>query len=251
VIRRWAAGFALERLENVQMSKKPSYEELEQRVRELEKKLRPTKFEEGLSESRELFEKIFMSQRDAIFILNSEVPPTIVDCNPAAEKSFGYSRQEMMGKDTRFLHVSEEALAEFQKKLYSTIDKQGFFYLNDFVMKRKNGTLFPSEHTVVPLNNERGECIGWTSVVRDITGQKQMEEEIRKSNERYQLLADNVSDVIFMRDMNFNFTYLSPSVEKMTGYSVEEAMSLTLEETYTPHSIEVAMQALSEELSKE
>jgi PAS domain S-box-containing protein len=233
------------------MSEKPSFEALEQRVRELEKKATPTDFEVALSESRELFEKTFMSQKDAIFILNSLVPPRIFNCNPAAEKTFGYSRQEMLGRDTKFLHVSEEALAEFQKKLYPTIAEQGFFYLNDFVMKRKDGTLFPGEHMVVPLNNERGERIGWTSVVRDITSQKQMEEAIRKSNERYQLLADNVSDVIFIRDMDFRFTYLSPSIVKMTGYSVEEAMSLTLSEAYTTHSIEVAMQALSEELSKE
>jgi PAS domain S-box-containing protein len=233
------------------MSKKPSYEELEQRIRELEKMLLPTDVEMGLSESRELFEKTFMSQRDAIFILDSAVPPTIVNCNSAAEKIFGHSRHEMLGKDTKFLHGSEEALAEFQKKLYPTIAEQGFFYLNDFGMKRKDGTLFPSEHTVVPLNNERGERIGWTSVVRDITGQKQMEQEMRKRKERYQLLADNVSDVIFIRDMNFRFTYISPSVVKMTGYSVEEAMTLTMAEAYTPHAIELAMKALSEELSIE
>src|SRR5437763_1193989 len=109
------------------MSKKPSYEELERRVRELEKKILPTDFEAASIESRELFEKTFMSQRDAIFILSSVVPPTIFNCNTAAEKIFGYSRQEMLGKDTKFLHVSEETLAEFQKKLYPTIAKQGFF----------------------------------------------------------------------------------------------------------------------------
>jgi len=233
------------------MSKKPSYEELERRVRELEKKILPTDFEAASIESRELFEKTFMSQRDAIFILSSVVPPTIFNCNTAAEKIFGYSRQEMLGKDTKFLHVSEETLAEFQKKLYPTIAKQGFFYLNDFVMKRKDGTLFPSEHTVVPLNSEEGERIGWTSVVRDVTGQKQMEKSIRESNERYQLLAENVSDVMWIRDMNFRFTYLSPSVEKMTGFSVEEAMTLPIGEAYTPGSIKVAMEAFSEELSIE
>jgi PAS domain S-box-containing protein len=231
--------------------KKPSYEELEHRIRELEKKVSPTAIEEALRESKELFEKTFRSQRDAIFILNAHIPPVIIDCNPAAEKIFGYSRHEMLGKDTEFLHISKDALAEFQKKFYPTIAKQGFFYLKDFMMKRKDGTFFPSEHTVVPLDNEKAEHTGWTSVVRDITSQKQMEEAMRKSNEDYRLLAENVSDVIFIRDMNLRFTYISPSVEKLTGYSVEEAMALTLAEAYTPHSVEVAMEAFSEELSLE
>lgn len=233
------------------VSKKPSYEELEQRIRELEKKISAAQLEAALRESRDLFKKAFMSQRDAVFILNADTPPIIMDCNPAGEMMFGYCRQEMVGKDTEFLHVSKEAPAEFQKKLRQTIAQQGFLYLKDFVMKRKDGTPFPGDHTVVPLNNEKGELTGWVSVIRDATERKQLEETVRESNEHYRLLADNVSDVIFMRDLNFRFTYISPSVEKMTGYSVEEAMSLTMEEAYTPRSIKVAMEAFSEELSRE
>ncbi len=233
------------------MTKKPSYDELEQRVGELEKELSEGEVDAALRKSRELFEKTFRSQRDAIFILNAGIPPTIVDCNPAAENTFGYSRHEMLGKDTEFLHISRDALAEFQKHLYPKVAEKGFFHLDSFMMKRKDGKLFPTEHTVVPLSNERAEHIGWVSVVRDITRQKQMEEATQKSNERYQLFADNVSDVIFIRDMNLRFTYISPSVEKMTGYTVEEAMALTMAEAYTPHSVELATKAFIEELSRE
>ncbi len=74
---------------------------------------------------------------------------------------------------------------------------------------------------------------------------------MRKNTEHYRLLAENVSDVIFIRDMNLHFTYISPSVERLTGYSVEEAMALTMAEAYTPHSIKLAMEAFSEELSRE
>ena len=233
------------------MTKKPSYEELEQRLRELEDKVSEGRLDEELKESRELFEKTFMSQRDAIFILDAEIPPTIVDCNPAAEKIFEYSRHEMLGKDTGFLHVSKNALAEFQKKLYPAIAEQGFFSLHDFMMKRKDGTFFASEHTVVPLNNEKREHTGWASVVRDITGQKRLEEEMRESSERYRLLAENVSDVLFIMDMNLRSTYISPSVEKLTGYSVEEAKALSIPEAYTPRSVELAIEAFAEELSLE
>jgi PAS domain S-box-containing protein len=233
------------------MTKKPSYEELEHRVAELEKKLSQRGLDEALKKSRELFEKTFMSQRDAIFILNAGIPPTIVDCNPAAERIFKYSRHEMLGKDTGFLHVSRDALAEFQEKLHPAIAEQGFFYLNDFMMKRKDGTLFPSEHTVVPLNNERAERAGWASVVRDVTTLKGLEEAMRESSERFRLLAENVSDVFFLTDMNLRPTYISPSVERLTGYSVEEARALPMAEAYTPQSVAAAMEAFSEELSIE
>jgi hypothetical protein len=64
-------------------SKKPSYEELEQRVAELETKMHPAGFDKKPRESRELFEKTFMSLRDAIFVLDTGIPPKIIDCNPA------------------------------------------------------------------------------------------------------------------------------------------------------------------------
>ncbi|MGD9272429.1 MAG: PAS domain S-box protein [Syntrophobacterales bacterium] len=136
--------------------------------------------ERELRESKDLFEKVFESQRDALFILDGSVPVKISDCNPAATRMFGYDRQEMLGNTTNFLHVDEASLKEFQKQLQPAVTEQGFFHLAEFKMKRKNGTVFPTEHTVLGLENEQGERIGWVSVVRDITERGQAEEEKKK-----------------------------------------------------------------------
>ncbi|MEE9530721.1 MAG: PAS domain S-box protein, partial [Syntrophobacteria bacterium] len=133
-----------------------------------------------LRESKDLFQKVFESQRDALFILDASVPARISDCNPAAAEVFGYNRHEMLGNTTNFLHVDESSLRKFQEQLHPAVTEQGFFHLAEFEMKRKDGTVFPTEHTVLELEDEKGERIGWVSVVRDITEREQAEEEKKK-----------------------------------------------------------------------
>lgn len=136
--------------------------------------------EQELRESKDLFQKVFESQRDALFILDASVPARISDCNPTAAKMFGYNRQEILGNTTNFLHVDESSLRKFQEQLYPAVTELGFFHLAEFEMKQKDGTVFPTEHTVLGLKDEKGERIGWVSVVRDITEREQAEEEKKK-----------------------------------------------------------------------
>lgn len=145
--------------------------------REVEERKRA---EEALRESEERFRKTFISQHDAIFVLDAKKPPRIIDCNPAATEVFGYTRDEMLGHTTTFLHVDEISLRKFQEHLYSAVAERGFLYLSDFAMKRKDGTIFPTEHSVMPLQDDEGKSVGWLSVVYDITKRKEAEERERE-----------------------------------------------------------------------
>ncbi len=77
------------------------------------------------------------------------------------------------------------------------------------------------------------------------------EEALKASEELYRLLADNASDIIFTMDLNLRFTYVSPSVKRIRGFEVEEAMAQGVEEAITPQSLNTAMQVYEEELAHE
>jgi len=72
---------------------------------------------------------------------------------------------------------------------------------------------------------------------------------LRVSEERHRLLADNASDVIWMMNLEGRFTYISPSVEKLRGYSSSEVMQQSMEQALTPSSLPVAMEAFTKSLT--
>jgi PAS domain S-box-containing protein len=85
----------------------------------------------------------------------------------------------------------------------------------------------------------------------DITEHKRAEEALKENKNKYRLLADNVNDVIFVLDMNLNYTYISPSVKILRGYEPEEVMKQPPFETLTPSSWDLAMRTLSEVIELE
>lgn len=69
-----------------------------------------------------------------------------------------------------------------------------------------------------------------------------------ESEQKYRLLADNATDIIWMTDMSFSFTYISPSVERVRGLTAREAMRRPLEETVTPDSNRKLRKIFQEEM---
>jgi PAS domain S-box-containing protein len=71
--------------------------------------------------------------------------------------------------------------------------------------------------------------------------------ELEASEKRYRILADNVNDLFWATDLKLNFTYISPSVSRIYGYTVEEAMNLKLNQWYTTESHQAILQAYQEQ----
>ena len=83
-----------------------------------------------------------------------------------------------------------------------------------------------------------------------LTASQEAREALRLSEERHRFLADNVSDVIWTMDLHGRNTYVSPSVERMRGYTVAEAMQQTIDEALTPASAKIAQAGVARDISE-
>jgi two-component system, sensor histidine kinase and response regulator len=107
---------------------------------------------------------------------------------------------------------------------------------------RDEGPFFKEERNLINLIGER---------LGRVIERKEAEEGLRKSEEKYRLVMDNIADVITVMDLNLRFTYVSPSIIRLRGYTPEETMGQTMEQILTPESLQVVARVLEEELTLE
>ncbi len=203
-----------------------------------QKKHNPEKFESG-----QYFERL------PIPAYNIDRDGRIINCNNVAVQMLGYAgKDELIGRPL----ISTIYAPSSRKKAGQLIErwkKEGKLRNEELQIITKQGEIKDVLLNADIIFDPSGHPIHSLSTHIDITDRKQAEEALRESEKRYRLLAENASDVIWVRDMNLKLTYLSPSVEKLRGFTVEEAMAQTIDENMTAASAEVSRKALLEGLA--
>jgi PAS domain S-box-containing protein len=102
--------------------------------------------------------------------------------------------------------------------------------------------------SIVESNDGMTHVLG---LMQDITEQKLAEEALRNSETKYRLIAENTADLITILDMNLRYTYVSPAVVQLRGFTVAETMEQTLEQVLTPESMRLSLGVFKEEIQLE
>jgi PAS domain S-box-containing protein len=192
---------------------------LKQRIQELEQSESERKrATQALQVSEEYFKTIIKNSSDIILILDRL--GTITYASSSVERFLGYELDEVIGKRTLDLIVSDDkprAIADFGRALLT----KEVLIPNVFRMRHKNGT----ERILEGIGNnliDNPIVSGFVMNVRDITDRKKMEETLRESEERYRALVENASDIVYRMDGTGHITYVNPSGLRVTGYEEEE-----------------------------
>lgn len=170
----------------------------------------------------------------AIYITN---PDGIIEyINPAFEQTTGYSASEAIGRSPNIL-TSGEMGAAYYEKLWSVI-LQGKVWEEEIINKRKDGSLYYGYQTIAPIFNHEGQLINFVALQSDISERKLNEERIRRSEEKYRLLAENSTDMISRHTPEGNYTYASPVCRSLLGYEPEEMLGTNAYEYFHPEDLE-------------
>ncbi len=204
---------------------------------------------EALRESNQKLSSILNHSRSIIW--STKWPShEILFMSPVVEQITGYKAQDFVNSPNLWndlVYFEDRLTAE---EANATILKEGKCEY-DYRITRADGSIIWVNNNIHLVYNEQGVPIRLEGIVRNINALRQAEEAIRESEIKYRRITENISDVVFTTDLNFNMTYVSPSVEKIIGESAEAHLQRTVPEKFPMRTIYKFQQLLQDEFVRE
>lgn len=196
--------------------------------------------------TKDRFEKIIEEVEEyAIFFLNAS--GIISSWNRGAEKIKGYKAEEIIGKHFRLFYTRDEKEAKFPEQLLARAAENGRAYHEGWRLK-KGGTRFWGSISITAIHDDEGNLTGFLKVTRDLTEKRIADdslskfveeiqlknEELRKSQARYQKMVEEIKDyAIIQLDPNGIVMEWNLGAEKVNGYSPKEIIGKSFRLFYT------------------
>jgi len=187
-------------------------------------------------------------QNSPVAIVVIDLDANVVSWNPAAEKLFGYTSAEALGRNVDDL-VAKTGDLQGQAAAYNVEASQGVLHAIT-QRTRKDGTLVDVELSGVPVIVD-GERVGIIAIYHDLSGLKRAEEELRRQKQYFEGVVQNSPMAIITTDLEFNIVSWNPAAEDLFGYTQAEAMGHNLDELIATGDIRAEAVGYSQQASNE
>ncbi|MFH1057595.1 MAG: PAS domain S-box protein [Pseudomonadota bacterium] len=193
------------------------------------------------------FRAVIDNTRTIIYIKDGQGRYQLV--NPRFQEVFGVSSEEAMGKTDRelFTPAFADVLMANDRRVLDTAQA-----IEVEELAPQDGATRTYLSVKVPLLGPNGRAYAVCGISTDITERQQAAQALKESEAKYRLLADNVTDVLWILDLaSGRFSYVSPSVQRQRGYTPEEVLAQEVSATLATGSRQAALAMLDEELTSE
>ncbi len=166
---------------------------------------------------------------------------------------FGVQPREFGGTMEAFfgLVVPEDRVTVHDAFFHSLDEGEPGYEIEHRIMKMDTAEVRYVHEKCLHVRNSSGEVIRSNGMVQDITERRLAEEALRASEEKYRLIAENASDVIYVMNRTQNrYTYFSPNIQQLRGLTVEEALNEPLEAALSLESLIVVKENIAKDMKE-
>jgi PAS domain S-box-containing protein len=185
----------------------------------------------------QLFRTAIEHTPDYAFIL-FDPQNRVLRWNGGAERTFGYTESEIIGASGSLFFVPEDRAKGAVEKEFTTAQRDGKAEDERWHL-RKDGTRFWSNGVMRPLYGADGQLKGFVKILRDLTAQKQAQEQLQRSEEQLRLFVENVTDYALIQvDLHGLITSWNTGAQRITGYTEREILGRHLSLLCTQEDID-------------
>lgn len=205
------------------------------------------KVQNALIESEELSRAIVANA--PIGIATSDASCHFVSANEAFCRILGYAEDELRKLTFKKITHPEDLRESLQKMEELQAGLIPFFVMEKRYIK-KDGTTIVGKVITNAIRNQTGQPILFIVELEDITKSKQLEDDLRSSEERFRAISTSAMDAIILSDEEDRVIYWNPAAEKMFGFTEREAVGRKLAELVIPPHVHNKHGELLKELLK-
>ncbi len=164
---------------------------------------------------------------------------TVTHWNPAAERAFGFSAAEAVGRSVVDLIVPEQEHVHIEQVRRGILTQSGGTRSTNF-NRTKSGEILLCDWYNTPLLDESGRAVGCASLARDITDEAAAQEKLRRSEAHKAAILETAIDCIIGMDQDGLVTDWNPASTQTFGYSAAEAVGRSIAELIIPPRLRAA-----------
>ncbi len=176
--------------------------------------------EASLEESQARMAAIVKTAVDGIITIDGQ--GIVWSFNPAAEKIFGYSSEEIVGRSISLLIPSphREQHVHYVARFKSTRECQVPGFQREVLALRKDGSTFPIEISVSEIQVHGIPM--FVGILRDVSERKLAQEALRRSEQRYRRIVETAREGVWVHDVEGRTTFVNARMAEMLGYTVDD-----------------------------